>query len=322
LFDRNIGGYTSATFPDQPGSRPARYGGPYQPVYIYSGQAPQTSAWRDEIARLVTTDRQFARATVNYLWARFFNRGIVDPPDNWDFSRIDPNSPPPADWPLQVSHPELLDALADYFVSQNYSLKAVMRLIVQSNAYQLSSRYDKPWQPVYAVYFAKHLPRRLTAEELYDAVITATGTETAMLVDGFPPLFYAAQLPDPTEPRNDGTIRNLLSILGRGDRFLIDRQNEPSVMRTLTMLNDYQFVIRTLIGQGSVDSASSRLARLAVSNISEDQAIQQVFLATLGHPPTAQDLKTISGSRKGTRESWLSDVQWALLNRIDFLFNY
>lgn len=320
LLDRDIGAYTSATYPESPGARPTRSGGPYQPVYIYTGEKPQTKEWRKEYSRIITGDRQFARAAVNYVWARFFNRGIVDPPDNWDFMRVDPKNPPPGDWPLQISHPELLEALADHFIQNNYSFKPLVRLIAQSNAYQLSSRYEKPWQVVYAMYFAKHLPRRLTAEEMYDALVTATGTETAMLIDGFPPLYYASQLPDPTEPSNDGNIRNLLNTLGRGDRVLLERQNEPSVMRILTFMNDYQVVLRSLVG--GQDSATSRLAKLAASTLPEDQAIRQLFLATLTRPPTDDELKKLLAMRQGSREAWLSDVQWILLNKIDFAFNY
>ena len=52
----------------------------------------------------VTGDFQFARATVNYIWAQFFGMGMVDPPDTFDPARLDPDNPPPAPWTLQPTN--------------------------------------------------------------------------------------------------------------------------------------------------------------------------------------------------------------------------
>ncbi len=89
LADRPSGAYTSFVDPNNPGPRPARSGGPYTPAYLFGGQTPQTGDWRRDLANIVTSDRQFARATVNYLWAALFTYGIVDPADGWDLSRVD-----------------------------------------------------------------------------------------------------------------------------------------------------------------------------------------------------------------------------------------
>jgi hypothetical protein len=97
------------------------------------------------LAREVTSDFQFARAAVNYLWKEFFGIGIVDPPDFFDPLRLDENNPPPAPWTLQPSHPALLRELAQDFVSNGYNLKDLMRKMVNSQAYQLSSRYNGTW---------------------------------------------------------------------------------------------------------------------------------------------------------------------------------
>src|SRR5206468_5830754 len=92
---RTTGGYnTVLADPNNPGPRPPRTGGPYTPVYLFSGKAPATGAWRNELATSVVNDRQFARAFVNYLWAQLFRVGIVDPPDGFDLARIDAANPP------------------------------------------------------------------------------------------------------------------------------------------------------------------------------------------------------------------------------------
>ena len=123
------------------------------------------------MARLVTSDFQFARAAVNYVWAAFFGMGIVDPPDQFDPARLDPNNPPPAPWTLQPSNPDLLNALAEDFIANKYDMKHLMRLIANSNTYQLESQYDPTtWNPNWQPLFARKLVRRLWGEEVADSI--------------------------------------------------------------------------------------------------------------------------------------------------------
>ena len=321
ISDRPTGGYHTSVSPTNPGPRPARAGGSYDAQYMFTGEAPSSPNWRSEFARILTSDRQFARATVNYVWAHFFRRGIVDPPDAWDLDRVDPNNPPPSSWPMQSSHPELLEALTDQFIRSGYRLRPLIRLIVESNAYQLSSRYEGQWQSHFALYFAKQTPRRLSAEEMYDAVITSTATERPIYIQGFPePVWYASQLPDPTEPRQEFSIRNFLTQFGRGDWWTIPSTKSPSLLQVLYLMNDYMNVSRSHVtgGQGS----NTRVAKLAQSSLTEEEAVRQLFMATLSRYPTSEEQASMARLRKGSRENWLSDVQWALLNKLDFIFNY
>jgi hypothetical protein len=68
--------------------------------------------------------------------------------------------------------------------------------------------------------------------------------------------------------------------------------------------------------------ANTRLARLVQSPVSEADAIEQLYLATLSRYPTEDEKTKLASLRKGARDQWLSDVQWALLNKLDFIFNY
>ena len=79
-------------------------------------------------------------------------------------------NPPPAPWTIQPSHPELLDALARDFQDHNFGLRYLMRTICRSKAYQLSSRFSGEYKPEYDRYYARKLVRRLSAEEIYDAI--------------------------------------------------------------------------------------------------------------------------------------------------------
>ncbi|PWU06716.1 MAG: hypothetical protein C5B51_11700 [Terriglobia bacterium] len=321
VADRSTGGYSAVVNANNPGQRPARFGGPYTPAYIYTGEAPKADAWRSELARIVTNDRQFARAAVNYLWHHMFTVGIVEPPDGWDLARIDPANPP-ADGYVQPANPALIEALATEFIQSNYSVRHMLRLMAASNAYQLSSNYDGGWNPAYEPYFAKHFSRRLSAEELYDAISDATMTTVPLFVAGYDqPVYHAGQLPDPTEPRSNGQVQNFLANFGRGNYWTVARNSNSSLLQVLYLMNDFFINYRTFgTGNGSWDT---RVALLMQSTPDDKSAVRQLFLASLGRPPSdAEAAVAMKGRATLSRDQWLSDVQWALLNKLDFLFNH
>src|SRR5438045_3501339 len=82
---------------------------------------------------------------VNVYWSKLMGVGIVEPVDEFDLARQDPENVP-AGWPLQPSNPELLDALAAWFRSHNHSLHSLFRLICNSSAYQLSAQFPGEWK--------------------------------------------------------------------------------------------------------------------------------------------------------------------------------
>jgi hypothetical protein len=156
--------------------RMPRYKTDVTPQFLLNGEKPRDGeSWREAYARMLTEDPQFARATVNLIWAELIGVGIVDPPLDFDPARLDPAKPPPAPWTIQPSHPELLEALAKDFREHNYDLRRLIRLIVTSSTYQLSSHFDGEWKAAYAPYFARHFVRRLPAETIADAISQATG---------------------------------------------------------------------------------------------------------------------------------------------------
>jgi hypothetical protein len=322
MIERNYGTYNGAINPSAPGNRPTRVGAAISPSYMTSGEKPAGNNYREELARMLTNDRQFARATANYLWAYFFNSGIVDPPDAWDLMRVDPANPPPEGWPMQNANPELLEALADSFIQNGYRLRPLIREIVNSEAYQLSSRYEAQWRPGYARYFAKHEPRRLTAEEIYDNTNIATRTEQPMFAGYDQVLWFANQLPDVAEPWTDGRVTEYLRQLGRGDWMTLERSDEPTLLGLLQSMNDAQSVQRTVADSRAITNSQNQVMRLNALDISDEDAIQRMFLGTLTRYPDERELALVMSRRQGPRAQWLSDLQWALLNKLDFIFNY
>ena len=184
------------------------------PAFFLTKEAPASGETRRAAyGRILTAHPQFARATVNYLWKELFGLGIVEPADSFDLLRQDPAQLAPGAT-LQPTHPALLTQLATAFASNHFDLRATLKLMVSSNAYQLSSRYTAgTWNETWVPYFARHYPRRLMAEEMVDAIAKATNSSLSFTVAAMAPLTKAVQLPDPTE---GGGFRTFMNNFGRG----------------------------------------------------------------------------------------------------------
>lgn len=306
IYDKPAGAYNVNTRGNL-GQRPFRSGGPYIPAYMLTGERPANGNYRAELARILTSDIQFARNAANRVWAHLMAVGIVDPVDGFD----------PARYSTQASHPELLDALALDFKENGYNLRHLIRRIVTSSAYQLSVRYPGTWREGYRRLFARKLVRPLEAEEIHDSIIQATGMRTLYFIDGFNnPVTWASQLPDTNEPRRSADATNFLNVFGRGNRVDSLRSPDSSILGSLSLMNS-SFVTTKITAQGS-----SAVARLLQMQYTDEQFVDALFMQTLSRMPSAEE-KRVALSRRGrNRTEWAEDMQWALLNKLDFLFNY
>lgn len=295
-----------------------------QPKYIFNnGGLNAGENRRQALARHITADKQFARAAVNYIWEKLMVEALVSPSNAFDPARLDPNAQLPEGWTLQPANAELLNRLADEFIAQNYDLRKLIALIAKSNAYQLSAQYPGNWSLALVPYYARKLVRRLDAEEIHDAIIKATGIGvTYQLRDTLnQPTFtvnWAMQLPDTSEPRGNGVISFLNSFI-RGDRDVKPRSNEASIQQALNLMNN-SFVMNR-IHQNNAGSLVARL--LADASLTPTQITTQLYLNTLARNPAQSELDALtplftSMSRRQATEA----VQWALLNKMDFIFNY
>lgn len=106
-----------------------------------------------------------ARVAVNHIWGRHFGRAIV--PSTNDFGR---NGQP-------ATHPHLLDWLASEFVERGWSMKAIHRLIVTSEAYRMASTPDAAAVAIDPdnIHLWRFSPRRIEAEAVRDAVLAVSG---------------------------------------------------------------------------------------------------------------------------------------------------
>jgi hypothetical protein len=129
--------------------------------------APRKETTRERLATLITAPRntRFAQVIVNRMWKRYLGVGLIEPVDDWD----DENAKP--------SHPELLDDLARELMTHDYDLKAVARLILNSEAYQAQTDGDRsvPAASAEQRFFAGPARRRMSAEQILDSLFAAAG---------------------------------------------------------------------------------------------------------------------------------------------------
>ena len=300
------------------------------PAYLLTKERPPEGVSpREEFARLLTSDFQFAKATVNLFWSKFMTVGIVDPPFNWDLARQDPNNPPPAPWTLQPSHPELLDALAKDFVESGHDLRHLMRTICRSNAYQLSSRFEGEYRHEYDRYYARKLVRRLTAEEIYDAIAKSSNVFGHASPDYYPEWTsgWSMDLPSALSGLSicDGELARFLFFFGRGNRNTIEPHTNPSIVQASVML--YSNLVKKKVLASTEGSRTNTLLQEYPPWTWRDRPkltklIEELFLTTLSRLPNEQELASAAKHLEKHRDKGLENLQWALFNKLEFIVNY
>ena len=296
------------------GDRPPRGGDAViEPRYPFNDSVPSPGEDpRVALARAVTGDPQFARAAVNYVWREFFSVGMVEPANQFDPARLDPDNPPPAPWKLQPTNGRLLNALARDFASAQFDLKALMRQITTSQGYQLSSAYPGEWKPEYEPLFARKYARRLWAEEIHDAIVQASGVPGTMI---------AMQSPGGTaaggpggNPFGEGAgsdpVAAFLDAFLRGNRVDQPRSGDFNIEQALRLMNNPFVLDRVRVPAERLRQADGAL-------------VDDLFVTTLSRRPSeAERSNAIAMLQSGDRAEQAARLQWALFNKADFIYNY
>jgi hypothetical protein len=296
------------------------------PKYPWNGGATvSANANRlQSLAVALTSDIQFSRAAVNYIWEQFMVEAFVSPSNAFDLSRLDPQNPPPAPWKLQPTNPELLNAMALWFQQSGYNLRLLMMTITKSNAYQLSSSYPGEWKLEYVPYYARKYVRRLRAEEIHDAIVLVTGILPSYTMDyqgslyPLPPVSWAMKFRDTTEPRSNNTVAQFLNAFGRGNRDGSQRDSSGSVLQALNLMN-HSFVLSRI----HANNNGSNVQWILRYTTNQNTIIEHLFLSALSRPPTAEE-RTVGMEVMrwlGTQRA-AEAIQWSLLNKLEFIFNY
>src|SRR5262249_44813687 len=138
----------------------------------------------------------FARAICNRIWGHYMGVGLVNPVD--DMRVTNP-----------ASNPDLLDALSKEFVDHKFDLKWLMKTILKSRVYGLSSAPTEG-NVADTRNYARYYSRRMYPHVLFDAIASATGVPQTF--DKYPDVKKAIQLP------NESFRSDFLEIFGRSQR--------------------------------------------------------------------------------------------------------
>lgn len=325
----------NTTAGNRPNRTPAGTERNLTPEYRDGSRPPAGVNWRAFYAEKLVNDPLFGKNFANRIWKQMFGLGLVDPVDSLDPDRLDLKNPPPSPWTFQTEHLELLDRLGRFFMENNTDVRALLRLIAQSTAYQLSSRYEGEWKLEYVPFYARHYPRRLDAEEIHDAVVKASGlpnrytwpvinnqtvTRGSALRQS-DPVEWAMKLPDLTEPRtNPGNILTWMRSFQRGNRDTAQRSQAGSILQRLNLMND-AFVTSRIKVQ------NSPVMKGIVALSDNKEAVDELFLTFLSRWPTSAEREkalahVAKASTTAARNMAFEDLAWVCVNKIDFVFSY
>lgn len=270
-----------------------------RPLY---GTAPPIEEGADPrvaLADWMTSDQNeyFAQTIANRLWAELMGRGLVEPVDD-----LRATNPP--------SNPALLAALGNHLREQKYDLKQLIRAICTSHVYGLSVKPEGS-NVQDTKNFSRRYRTRMRAEVLADAICDITGLPEKY--EAMPAESRASQL---WTTRIDSLT---LDTFGRPDPNQdppCERLAEGAVTQALHLMNSKSI-------QGKVTSDDGIANKLAKSDRSPDQIVEELYLLCYGRLPDAAE-REIGGqvfSRpETTRRQSAEDLLWALLNTPEFFF--
>tara|TARA_R110002049_G_scaffold50370_1_gene142927 strand:- start:9162 stop:11462 length:2301 start_codon:yes stop_codon:yes gene_type:complete len=254
----------------------------------------------------------FAKALVNRYWKHFFARGLVEPEDD-----LRDTNPP--------TNPELLAALEKHFVDSGFDLKDLVRVITQSNAYQLSS-IPNDANLADRQNYSRFYPRRMQAEVLLDSIDDVAGSRTSFA--DLPLGTRAVALPD----NSYNASSDFLRVFGRPESSSVcecERVQSANLGQSLHFLNAKEI-------QDKLVAPKGRLQTLLDSCESSEERVTQIYLAALSRSPTADELGTATAYLQQSRvdedgksidpqsaeKESLQDLLWAIINTKEFLFNH
>ncbi len=270
-----------------------RTGDTYEPRFILTGEKPRPGAnLRAELARMITSHPQFSRATVNLIWGKLMTIGFVEPYDAFDLDRLDPKNPPPKPWTVQPTNPELLEALAADFRDNGYSIHRLMKLIMKSNAYGLSSTFPGEWKDAYTSYYARKYVRVMTGPEVIDTIAQATGRPykfdfSGIEVQRIKELSYLGDVPGRRGKGDGADITVLMNSFFAGAR-----ETPPATGNKATTLQAILMMKSGLVNNRVLAENGSRVQQLVQSSKSNEEIIEELYLSTLSRKPTSDELRT------------------------------
>jgi len=238
----------------------------------------------------------FARHMANLVWAQLMGVGIVNPVDDIRISN-------------PASNPVLLDHLAKRLVEHKFDIRKLAREICLSATYQRSTRSNES-NELDTKNFAKATIRRMRAEVLLDAIADASGNSAKHT--GMSQGMRAVEIADAKK------TNYFLSTFGRSTRENVCAREEvsPTLSQALHLLTG-----DTVDGNMK---AGNLVAKLTTSGKKPSEIMIELYLRVIGRPPTPEETSSLEAlfSDPEQTKATLEDIQWALLNSKEFLFNH
>lgn len=255
-------------------------------------------ARREQLVEWLTSadNPYFARATANRVWGHLFGKGIVDPIDDFGTRNLPKSS-------------ELLDLIASRFVSTDFNLRELFRLIVLSKPYRLSSGSEDVDEQRLE-WFAQMNVKTLTAEQVYDCISVATLLESSNMENP-----YAFNVSRFGNGERETFLKQFRTPAGRSTEY------QGGIPQALTLMNG------TLIDGATGLARSGLLASLDAPFFTNKQRIEVLYLATLSRNPSSTEWTMLQeyipqDATGDELHQGLSDVLWALLNSAEFTMNH
>lgn len=306
------------------------------------GSVPKNATAADRrriFAQWVTgkSNPRFAQTMANRLWQKAMGVGLIEPLDDLKDDTV-------------ASNPELMEFLTNELLRLDFDLKEFQRILYNTKTYQRKVTYDdldatKPY------YFPGPVLRRMTAEQVWDSLLTLTLENPDEILRPDDDAFLAAFTIDKSmtanqvierarkvldlrkEEREDRVKRSykgselvraselpqplpeghFLRQFGQSDRNSIaDSHTDGTVPQLLTMFNGQ--VTHMMLEKGSV------IYNEVIAEKKVDDQIDRIFLCLLSRRPTAADKAAAQKEMKAAGAAGYGNVIWALLNTREFLF--
>ncbi|HEV8067204.1 MAG TPA: DUF1549 domain-containing protein [Planctomycetaceae bacterium] len=279
---------------------PSSKGTKMEPIFFVNGKRPKSGLPDEErrhaLAKYLTADADpwFSRAYVNRIWSEMVGEGFYMPVDDMGPQR-------------QARMPEVLDLLADAWVANKYDMQWLFRTIARTETYQREIRPKDPSVEAPPV-FAASLPKRLRADQLFNAITKVLGIEGVDAKESEGPMQGGKKRP----PRNP---RAQFAFLFGYDPSTSSDDLTGNVPQALFMMNS-RLINNLIHAQGK-----TRLATILEKYPDNKDAVREVYVLTLAREPSDKEEKVCLNYVKdvGNRHEGFEDVMWSLMNSSEFL---
>lgn len=258
---------------------------------------------------LTSPDNEFfAKVQANRIWFHLMGRGLVDPID--DFRGTNP-----------PSHPALLERLTQEFIDSGFNLRHLIRTIMNSHAYQVSS-IPNDTNAADRINYSHYQIRRLDAEPLLDAIRDVTGA--AIQFKGYPLGIRACEIPGVravmVRRGSPSAGDKFLDVFGKPERLLATEEERSCN----TNLGQAFQLMTGPVTHELLQREGNRLAQLADSDRSPGSVLEELYWTALTRPPTDEETVGLTSYLESStnKRSALEDIAWALVNSKEFVMRH